>query len=179
MVLELVFLTLIAITALFIVKELVRTVVRFYITFQGPFFAPTSDERITDLLKLVKIKPGSIVTDLGSGDGRVLIALAKKFKIKAVGYEIDPKYVSISRELIKKEKLEKVIEIKAESFWEADLSHYDVIIMYCVPRFLRKMELKLEKEAKSTTQILSVFFKFPTWKPVEQQGDILLYRKKS
>jgi protein-L-isoaspartate O-methyltransferase len=162
---------------IFLVK-IKQLVIRLLIVLQGPFFAPTSDERIEDILNLVTIKPTSQIADIGSGDGRVLIALAKKFNFKkAVGYEIDPPLISKSRAAIKEAKLSKKIEIKNEDLWLADLSQYDVIVVYFIPRLMKKLEEKLLHELKPGAQVISVFFTFPTWKLAAERGAIRLYRK--
>jgi 2-polyprenyl-3-methyl-5-hydroxy-6-metoxy-1,4-benzoquinol methylase len=167
-----------AIALVFILK-LKDVLIRLYITLQGPFFGATSDERIRDLIQLAKIKPGDKVVDLGSGDGCVLIALAQKYNIEAVGYEIDPKYVKISREKIAEAGLNHKITIHDQSFWEADISKFDMVVIFCVPRFLKRIEQKFTKELKSSANVYSIFFRFPTWKPVKELGDIRMYRKKT
>jgi precorrin-6B methylase 2 len=53
-------------------------------------FDPTPTEVVDRMLALAGIKTGDLLYDLGSGDGRVLIAAAKKYRIKAVGFEVDP-----------------------------------------------------------------------------------------
>lgn len=167
-----------AIGLIFILK-LKEILIRLFITLQGPFFGATSDERIHDLLTLVKLKPGDMVVDLGSGDGRVLIALAQEYDIQAVGYEIDPKYVKLSKEKITEAGLADKITIYDQNFWEADISSFDVVVIFCVPRFLPRIERKFAKELKRGATVYSIFFRFPTWKPIKELGDIRVYRKKS
>lgn len=163
---------------IFLLFQLKRLIIRFYITFQGPFFAPTSYNRIKQISQLAKLKPGMKIADLGAGDGRILIELVRAHpKVTAVGIELDPKYVKLATANVKAAGLEKSIQIKHVSFWGTDLSKYDVITVYCVQRFMDKLEKKLKNEIKKSCKVISVFFQFPTWKPVEQLGDIRLYRK--
>lgn len=72
--------------------------------FWGAIYVPTSEEKIEKMVKLLKIKPGQKVVDLGAGDGRVLVALAKA-GAKAYGYEINPYLVSRAIKNIQKAKL--------------------------------------------------------------------------
>jgi tRNA G46 methylase TrmB len=163
----------------FFLIKIKRLLIRLFIVLQGPFFAPTSNDRIRDIISLVKIKPTDQIADIGSGDGRVLIALAKKFPLKkAVGYEIDPYLLKVSQQAVEKAKLTKKVIIKNEDLWVADLSDYNVIIVYFVPRLMKKLEEKLQRELKPGSQVLSVFFRFPTWKMEAERGAIRLYRKK-
>jgi tRNA G46 methylase TrmB len=174
-VLILIFLIGLSIVFLFKLKE---TLIRLYVSLQGPFFAPTSYQRIKQINQLAKLKPGMKVADLGSGDGRILIELIKANpKVTAVGIELDPKYVKLATKNVRAAKLTKQIQIKHASFWEVDLSGYDVITVYCVQRFMGKFEKKLKKEIKKSCKVISVFFQFPTWKPKERLGDIRLYKK--
>ena len=57
--------------------------------FWGAFFAKTDDVSLQNMIKLAKIKPGDIAVDLGSGDGKIVIAMAKAGAI-AYGFEINP-----------------------------------------------------------------------------------------
>lgn len=160
-----------------LVRKLIRASYEFWLTLQGPFFHPTSEKRMNDLLEIIELKPNDVVIDLGSGDGRVLIELVKKFpKIKAIGYEIDPKFVKISKEKIKAAGLlDKQIEIRDQSFWEADLNEADVLVVYCIEKFMKKLEQQLALQLKKVTPIYSVYFRFPNWQPIKTKGDIKLY----
>ena len=68
--------------------------------FWGAIYVPTEKERVKKMVEFLKIKPGQAVVDLGAGDGRLLIALAKA-GAKAYGYEVDPFLVTSARENIK------------------------------------------------------------------------------
>jgi predicted RNA methylase len=58
---------------------------------------PTPQDVVEQMLELAKSSKKDVVYDLGSGDGRVVITAAKKYGCKAVGYEIDPVLVELSR----------------------------------------------------------------------------------
>ena len=59
----------------------------------APYVA--SPVRVVDvMLDLAKVKPGEVVLDLGSGDGRILITAVEKYKAKAIGIEISPRLVA-------------------------------------------------------------------------------------
>jgi predicted RNA methylase len=75
-------------------------------------FVPTPPEVVSRMLELAEIKQGDVLYDLGSGDGRIVLAAAKKFGIRAVGFEIDPGLVKDSRQIIKRAGLEELVEIR-------------------------------------------------------------------
>ncbi|MGE5818315.1 MAG: SAM-dependent methyltransferase, partial [Deltaproteobacteria bacterium] len=53
-------------------------------------YVPTPQEVVERMLELAQVKKGDVVYDLGSGDGRIVITAAKKYGVKAIGFEIDP-----------------------------------------------------------------------------------------
>lgn len=65
-------------------------------------FVPTPEDVASAMLAFASVTPEDVVYDLGSGDGRIVIAAAKKYGCRAVGYEIDPELVAISRENVRK-----------------------------------------------------------------------------
>ncbi len=140
----------------------------------GAPFEPTSEKKLKKILKLAKIKKNEKVADLGSGDGRIVIAIAKK-GIEAHGYEINPILVFLSRRKIKKQGLEKKAFIHWKNFWQEDLGKYDVIVMFQFHTIMKKLRDKLKKELKPKTRIISYHWKFPGWKIIKKQEDIYLY----
>ncbi len=77
----------------------------------GAVYYPTTDNSVKEMLKISHLTSKDTLIDLGSGDGRILIAAAN-LGAKAIGYEINPFLVYKSRQLIKKYQLEKLVTIK-------------------------------------------------------------------
>ena len=65
-------------------------------------FVPTPHEVVEDMLRLVDVKKGDVLYDLGSGDGRIPIAAAKMYGVRAVGIDIDPARIAEAQENAKK-----------------------------------------------------------------------------
>src|ERR1051325_1265516 len=65
-------------------------------------YVPTPQEVVDRMLELAEVKKGDVVYDLGSGDGRIVVTAAKKYGVKAIGFEIDPQRIKESHENIKK-----------------------------------------------------------------------------
>ncbi len=114
--------------------------------------------------------------DLGSGDGRIAIALAQSGVPQIEGYEINPWLVLLSRQRIKKLGLTHKITIHWQSFWHTDLSSFDLVIVYGIPYIMNRLFHKLASETKPGTIILSNGFPLPT-PPQEHTNRIYLYRK--
>lgn len=148
---------------------------------RGAIYFPTSPRSVAAMLKLAEVKPGDKLVDLGSGDGRILIAAAK-VGAEAVGYEINPMLVRRSRRAIARARVgagsgSGGTTVHWEDFWRVDLSQFDIVIVYGIPYIMKKLQHKLERELRPGTKIISNAFVFPGWKPVAQDRKILLYIK--
>src|ERR1043165_7653593 len=84
-------------------------------------FVPSPQEVVDQMVELAGVKKGDVVYDLGSGDGRIVIAAAQK-GAKAVGFEIDPDLVRESRENIRKANVEDLAEIRNQDILTVDLA---------------------------------------------------------
>ena len=131
----------------------------------GAPWVPLEPHVIKRIFELVKIKPGDIFYDLGSGDGRMVIAAASQGAI-AYGIEVDPFRVFYSRVCIFLFGLTGRAHIIQKNLFDVDLSNADVITIYLLQETNDKLFPKLKKELKPGTRILSSAFNFPKWKPV-------------
>jgi len=141
---------------------------------RGAVYFPTTPEGVGIIKRLADAKPGELVADLGSGDGRIVMAFASEGS-KTHGFEIDPWLVWKSRKAIKDAGLEKRAFVHWKSFWRADLSQYDVIAVYAFPTIMKRLERKLERELKPGARIVSNIYEFPNWKPTKKEGGVTLY----
>ena len=134
-------------------------------------------ERIT---KMADVGEGDVFYDLGSGDGRVVIAAAMK-GAKAYGVEMDKLRVWYSRAWIKLLRLDKQAEIIHGDIFETDLSKATVVCTYLLQETNDKLQGKLERELKPGTRVISVAFEYKGWKPTKTDlrgtiyGPIMLY----
>lgn len=142
----------------------------FYILYFGLFFAgpfiPVSKKDIKHLTKVFNFKEKDIVYELGSGDGRVLIYLAKKYKLNSVGIEINFLLYIWSKLKIKLLRLDKYIKIKRKNFFQENLKQADVVICYLMPKTMERLKEKFKQELKPKTKIISFSFPIPGWKPI-------------
>jgi cyclopropane fatty-acyl-phospholipid synthase-like methyltransferase len=128
-------------------------------------FVPTGQKTVEKMLELAEIKKGDVLYDLGSGDGRIVITAAKKYGIKAVGFEIDPELIKQSRERIRKEKLEKLAEIREQDILTVDLSPATVVTMYLLPEVNIKLRPKIQSQLKPGSRVVSHDFDMDDWQP--------------
>lgn len=142
---------------------------------RGAMYEPSGNQEVETIIKLANIKKGQKIVDLGSGDGRIVIAMAEK-GAKAHGYEVNPFLVYRSRKKIKQAGLEKTAFIHWKSFWQVNFSDFDVVVTFQVGYIMKKLEKKLFSEMKPSSLIISHYWTFPNVKPTISSGEIHVYQ---
>ena len=152
----------------------------------APYY-PTPPAIAERMLTLGEIKPGQKMFDLGSGDGRIVIMAAQKFKADATGIELDDSLFKQSSEEIKRLGLDKTARIVHGDIMQQDYSSADVLTVYLLPVSNDKLSPILEKQLKKGTRVVAHDFEFSAWKPdkvehVEDDGEgrshtIYVYRR--
>lgn len=127
-------------------------------------YVPTPQDVVDKMLELAKADKKDLVIDLGSGDGRIVLTAAQKYGAKAIGYEIDPALVKLSREAIQKQQLQDRVRIEHEDIFTLDLGQADVVTVYLPSHLLTRLLPQLEK-LKPGTRIVSHYFEIPGIKP--------------
>lgn len=140
----------------------------------GAPFVPSSSRVIKNMISLAKIMPGEIVFDLGSGDGRILIAAAKAGAM-AQGWEIHPLLIGLTRLKVWWLKLGEKVKVVCGNFWQIDWQEADVIMVYLIPHRMSEFKEKLLREVRPGTRVVSHAFKVPGWEPEAQLGQVRLY----
>ena len=139
-------------------------------------YVPSPYQIVERMLDLAKIKPGEKVYDLGSGDGRVVIAAAQKYDAKAVGIELSSRLVKSSQEEIKKLGLSDKAVIVHGDIFDADLHDADVVILYLMRDSNNTLKPKLEKSLKPGARVISHDYEIMGWK-ANQQESIESYKR--
>ena len=127
-------------------------------------WVPTPEALVERMLKMAGVGPKDYVIDLGSGDGRTVIAAAQKFGARAMGIEYNPDMVALSVKNAEKAGLgDKVKFIKADIF-ETDFSQATVITMYLLPALNLKLRPKI-LDLRPGTRVVSHAFNMEDWQP--------------
>lgn len=142
--------------------------------FGGAPYMPTNRELVQVMLELATIKPTDHVVDLGSGDGRLIIAAGRKGAKKAVGYEIDLWRVWMSRLWARRVHLTNV-SFEHQSFWKSPLQGVDVVFVYGLPPYMERLAQKCKAELPRGARVISLIYALPGWIPVETREDVHLY----
>lgn len=146
-----------------------------YMILSGPLYVPIDREALETAIAFLRIEPGRKYVDLGSGDGRTLVAIARKGG-EAHGYEFNPLLVLISRWKIRREGLSGAAFVHFKDFWPADVSACSGVVVFGATHIMARLERKLSRELKPGTPVASHVFRLPTLKHVEHANRIYLYR---
>lgn len=152
----------------------------------APYY-PTPETIVEKMLELGGLKAGERMFDLGSGDGRVIVMAARKFRADATGIEMDKDLWKQSMDRIKKLGLQNRARIINGDIMKQDFSSADLLTVYLLPSSNDKVRPLLEKQLKKGTRIVSHDFEFSGWTPektetIEDDGEgrshtLYLYRR--
>jgi ribosomal protein L11 methylase PrmA len=131
-------------------------------------FIPTPEDIIPKMLKLASVAAGETVFDLGSGDGRILIAAARDFHAKAVGVETRKRLVTECRERVVKMGLSGQVTVLRDSFKAVALQEADVLALYLSSYVLNQLAPKFSKELRPGTRIVNFDYEIPGWTPARE-----------
>ncbi|MHC4281061.1 MAG: SAM-dependent methyltransferase [Planctomycetota bacterium] len=130
-------------------------------------YVPTPQEVVDKMLEMAEIKEGDVIYDLGCGDGRIVVTAAKRYGVKAFGFDINPKRVRESLENVRKNNVRHLVTIKQEDIFTLDLREANVVTLYLLPSLNVKLMPQLEK-LRPGSRILSHDFDMSGAKPLEE-----------
>jgi hypothetical protein len=131
-------------------------------------FVPTPPVVVEEMLRLANVGPDDFVIDLGSGDGRVVIAAVRKFGARGVGVDLDPDRIAESVYSAGLQGVSDRVAFHREDLFKFGISQATVVTMYLLPSVNLKLRPRLLKELKPGTRIVSHDFDMEDWKPDEK-----------
>lgn len=128
-------------------------------------YYPTPPETVAEMLRMAKIKKGDVLYDLGSGDGRIPIAAATQYDIRAVGIEIDPKLVAEAEENARRANVSQLVRFRNEDMFRVNYREATIVTLYLSEKLNVLLRPKLLSELRPGSRILSHDFRMGDWKP--------------
>jgi SAM-dependent methyltransferase len=125
----------------------------------------TPPEVVVEILRLAGVGPGDTVYDLGSGDGRIVIAAARDFGGSGVGVEIDPDLVAESARNARRTGVGDRARFLLQDIFDADISEATVVTMYLSPEVNLRLRPRLLSQLKPGSRIVSHDFPIGDWQP--------------
>ena len=133
-------------------------------TGKPPFI--TTPANVADrMLAVAGTGPDDLVVDLGSGDGRIVIAAAQKFGARGIGLELDPALVAISRDNARAAGVADRAEFRVADVLKEDFSSATVVTAYLLPWLLARLGNTFLYDLKPGSRIVTHAFKLSGWQP--------------
>ncbi len=131
-------------------------------------YAATPDDVVARMLALAQVTRTDVVYDLGSGDGRIPIAAARRYGARGVGIEIDPKLVREARENAKAAGVGDLVEFRLQDARDADLTEATVVTLYMLASGNAKLRPVLTRQLRPGARIVSHAFSMGSGWPAEK-----------
>jgi protein-L-isoaspartate O-methyltransferase len=128
-------------------------------------FITSPDEVVHRMLQLAHTGPDDVVVDLGSGDGRIVIAAAQKFGARGLGIEIDAGLVKRSRDNALKAGVAHRVTFQKGDVLAADISAASVVTVYLLPGLINRLPPVFLRRLNPGTRIVSHAFAMAGWRP--------------
>lgn len=148
-----------------------------FVVLVGPPYLPTLQKQKIVALDLLDLRPGDTLLELGSGDGRVMLAAAER-GLKVIGIELNPLLVVVS--LIVTRKYRKQVRVIWGSYWGAPWPRADAIFTFMLPRYMARLNDRIIKwlPPDKTVRLASFAFVVPGKEPIKSQDGVYLYEYK-
>jgi protein-L-isoaspartate O-methyltransferase len=128
-------------------------------------FITTPPEVVARMLALADTSPQDFVIDLGSGDGRIVIAAAREHGARALGIELDPKLVEQARDNAQRAGVAERARFEEGDALKTDLAQASVVTIYLLPFLLDQLQPRLLRQLRPGARVVTHAFAFKGWKP--------------
>ncbi len=138
-------------------------------TSQDIHYVPTPEAVVDEMLRLAELEEGDLLYDLGSGDGRIPIAAARDYGVRAIGIEIDSRLIERARENARQAGVDHLVEFRQDDLYETDFSDATVVALYLGDMLNLRLRPKLLDELEPGSRVVSHAFGMGNWIPDVQK----------
>jgi len=141
-------------------------------------YVETPPDVVAAMLRLAKVKRNDVVYDLGCGDGRIVIAAARRFGARGVCIDLFPEHIATARRNAARAGVARQIDFRVGDLFDADLRPATVVTLYLLPEVNRRLRPKLLSELRPGARVVSHSFDMGDWAPdkrLELRGSRLYY----
>jgi SAM-dependent methyltransferase len=128
-------------------------------------YLPTPHHVVEAMLELARVAPGDVVYDLGSGDGRIPIAAARRYGVRAVGIELDARLIERARCRAREAGVAHLVEFRQQDLFAASLREATVVTLFLFPATNERLRPKLAAELAPGARVVSHRFGLGDWQP--------------
>ncbi len=138
----------------------------------GAPYLPTLSPQVKVALELADLQPGETLLELGCGDGRVLLAAARR-GYQAVGYELNPLLAGLA--WLRTLRYRQQVKIIWGDFWRAPWPPAEAIFVFLLPKYMTKLDKKIIQYGHKPVKLVSFAFQVPGCEPSAQKAGVFLY----
>ena len=128
-------------------------------------YEPSAPEVVSAMLELAAVTDKDVVYDLGCGDGRIVIAAAKRYGARGVCVDIDPRRIAEARDNAAAAGVLERIRFREQDAMKADLSEASVVMLFLSADLNLALRPKLERELPPGTRVVSHWHRMGDWQP--------------
>ncbi len=130
-------------------------------------YVATPMEVVDEMLRVANVDPDDLLYDLGSGDGRIVIAAAERFGTQGIGIDLDPERVEEANANAEAAGVTDLVEFREQDIFDADFSDATVVTLYLLSSINLRLKPRLLQELEPGTRIVSHAFSMGDWEPEE------------
>jgi len=131
-------------------------------------YVPTPHHVVAEMLRIAEVTKDDVVYDLGSGDGRLVIAAAKHYGARAVGVDIDPQRIEESRANARRDGVAERVTFLQQDLFETDIREATVVTLYLLSKLNLQLRPKLLSDLRPGTRVVSHAFAMEDWRPDQE-----------
>jgi SAM-dependent methyltransferase len=129
----------------------------------APYVA-TDLEVVDAMLGMAQVRPNDKVVDLGSGDGRILIAAARSFGAHGLGVDIDPARIRESTANAQVAGVASLVTFRREDLFQTPIGDADVLTLYLLPEINLRLRPRILSQMRPGTRVVSHDFDMGDWR---------------
>ena len=133
-------------------------------------FVPSPQTVVEFMLKMVELRAGEVLFDMGSGDGRTVIMAAKTFGARGVGIELREDLAKKAMGNIHECGLDDRVTIMNDDMFNVNLTSADVVYLYLTTSANEKIKPNLERDLKKGVRVVSHDYEIIGWRPVKVES---------
>jgi precorrin-6B methylase 2 len=128
-------------------------------------YAGTRPEVVAMMLELASVGPDDYVVDLGTGDGRILIAAARDRGARGLGVDLDAGLIRSAQRAAEREGVAQRVSFRTEDLFETPLSEASVLTMFLLPEVNLRLRPRIFAEMRPGARVVSHAFEMGDWRP--------------
>ena len=138
----------------------------------GAPYLPTLTPQVQAALRLADLRPSQTLLELGCGDGKVVLAAAKR-GYKVVGYELNPILALVA--YLRTWRFRSQVTIYCRNFWKEQWPAADAIFVFLLPKYMNKLNKKVIQQNYKNVKVVSFAFKIPNRPIKREENGVFLY----